>query len=344
VQRELVGSYVRLGLSLAEVRTEIRQGLLVVAGVSLGVIAAGTLMVLVLYRRIWRPIEHISGAMARFGRGESGVRARVDSGDELETLSRAFNQMADALVEKDGQMHRVNLELQQANRAKSDFLASMSHDLKTPLHVISGYAQLMLAGDGGEPGETQRAYLQSIMGSSDQLLEFIERILRYSRIETGREPIQLEATDVAQLTLEAVEPLRALAERKGLAFELELERPVTARVDRAKLKQVLVNLVENAIKYSERGHVSVALEAAEGEARWEIRDTGPGVPKRYEALIFEPFGRLHNYAGKMTEGMGLGLAIVKRYVADHGGRVSVRSAPGRGSTFSVCIPKEVTPE
>lgn len=341
LQRELVDSYVRLGFSFGRVQEEIERGVFLVAFAALGVIMLGSLLVLIYYQKTWRPLERINEAMHLFGQGETDVRAHVHSRDELETLARSFNEMANAIVKKDEQMIQFNLEIQQANRAKSDFLAAMSHDLKTPLHIISGYAQLMLEGDGGSPTDVQKAHLDGMLRASDRLLEFIERILSFSKIESGEEPLQRKPIDVQALTEEVVESLRSLSQRKGLDLNAVIETQTILNADTAKMKQVLSNLIENAIKYTETGSVKVRVQQKNAGVFWTIQDSGPGIPKRYETFIFEPFGRLHGTHGKMAEGMGLGLAIVKRYVELHRGRVSVKSVPGQGSTFVVFIPMEV---
>ncbi len=336
-----ITSYARLGISLGRIQAEIRQTILGVVFISLGAMMVGSILVFLYYQKTWKPLELINTAMQKFGLGETHVRARVHTQDELETVADSFNEMADAIVKKDEQMYQVNFEMQRANRAKSDFLAAMSHDLKTPLHVISGYTQLMLAGDGGQPSEIHQAHLESMLRSSDRLLEFIERILSFSKIESGEEPLDVEIISSDVLTKEAVEPLQSLAKRKELTLDLLVETDVGFYADPAKMKQVLSNLVENAIKYTLEGSVSVRVFQQDNGVYWHISDTGPGIPEPLQAFIFEPFGRLEDSQIKITDGIGLGLAIVKRYVEAHGGSVTVESLAGKGSTFIVCIPLEV---
>jgi signal transduction histidine kinase len=337
---EQVDSYVRIGINMGQFQREVQQTISGVVLISLGAILLGAVLMIVYYQRTWKPLEVINNALQQFGRGENDVRARVDTGDELETLALSFNEMANSIVKKDEQMYQVNLEMQRANRAKSDFLASMSHDLKTPLHVISGYAQLMLEGDGGKPSDIHHKHLSAMVRSSDRLLEFIERILNFSKIESGEEPLELELVQVAKITEEAVEPLISLANRKNLALQVSVETNATICADLGKLKQVLSNLIENAIKYTDEGKINVRVYEQDGGILWSVQDTGPGIPNRFESFIFEPFGRLEDSQIKITEGIGLGLAIVKRYVERHQGQVAVRSTPGQGSTFTVFIPKE----
>jgi len=334
-------SFARLGISLGRIQGEIQQTILGVVFISLGAMMVGSILIFIYYQKTWKPLELINNAVRKFGLGETHVRARVHTQDELETLADSFNNMADAIVKKDEQMYQVNFEMQRANRAKSDFLAAMSHDLKTPLHVISGYTQLMLAGDGGQPSEIHQAHLESMLRSSDRLLEFIERILSFSKIESGEEPLNVESLSASQLTKEAVEPLQSLAKRKELQLDLSIETDVMFYADQAKMKQVLSNLVENAIKYTTEGTVSVRVFHEGNGVYWNIQDSGPGIPEQLQAFIFEPFGRLEDAQIKITDGIGLGLAIVKRYVEAHGGSVTVESLSGKGSTFIVCIPLEV---
>lgn len=336
-----VDSYVRLGLSFGQHREEIQQAIIGVVLVALGAVLLGSAVVLVYYQRTWRPLEVITSAMRHFGEGKTQTRAKVTSGDELELLALSFNEMADAIVKKDEQMFQVNLEMQRANRAKSDFLAAMSHDLKTPLHVIAGYTQLMLEGDGGMPSTVHRAHLEAMLSASDRLLEFIERILSFSRIESGEEPFQVELVQVASVTEDVIDSLMPLAKRKGLNLTTLIETQASIMADPGKVRQILSNLVENAIKYTQTGAVDVHVYAKNEGVYWAVRDTGPGIPERFRQFIFEPFGRLEDSQVRITEGMGLGLAIVRRYVKAHHGKVTVKSTPGQGSVFVVFLPTEV---
>ena len=305
LRQDLVDSYVRLGFSFGKVHQEIQSTVLGVVSISLVAILLGFALIWAYYQRAWKPLEHLHFAMLRFGQGQTQMRAQVHSGDELETLAHSFNRMADSIVRKDDQMTQVNRELQQANRAKSDFLAAMSHDLKTPLHVISGFAQLMLEGDGGALSQVQRSHLQSILRSADRLLEFIDRILSFAKLESGRESLQLETLNVPVLTQDVVHPLQALASRKGLALSCSVPQDVLPlRADAAKLRRILSNLVENAIKYTEAGRVEVSVAAQARGVVWQVQDTGPGIAAEHQRFILDT--ELAGAESEVTKANGTG--------------------------------------
>jgi len=330
-------SYVRLAISLDYLGYERGRELLWVglAGVGIGLVAL--LAAWGLSGVIVRPLERVTEAMRRFGRGELEVRAPVDQPGELGELAAAFNQMASSIVEMKGQLER-------ASHAKSEFITLMGHELRTPLNVLLGYLELLLEGVGGKLTEEQRSYLQSALHAGEHLQALLGNILGYAKLEMGVERLHLEEIILDEFAKETVEAVRHHAQEKHLKLELAVPKLVL-RADRTKLRQILFNLLSNAIRHTPPGgRITLGARRDDDLMLW-VRDEGPGIAPEDQARIFEPFVRLEPREGDETEGqregLGLGLSIVKRYAELHGGRAWVESAPDRGSAFFVSLPLQV---
>ena len=330
-------SYIGVGLSLAGGREAVRQEIFTISLVSLGYIIVGVLVAFFFYQMILGPVERLIDSVKRF-RLDRRARASVRSGDELELLAEEFNKMADAIEERDRNLERINQELLRANQVKSEFLAMMGHELKTPLHAIRGFSQLLLEGIDGPLTPKQREDVESILASGDHLLELIDNLLRFSKLEAGEERLHLEEVDPATIAAEVAQAFERFAREKGLELRLHVN-PMRIQADGTKLRQILMNLVSNAVKYTKRGTVEIAAEARDGNVLFVVADTGPGIPPQDQERIFEPFTQLDSSSTRETMGLGLGLAIVKKYVELHGGRVWLESAPGEGSRFYFTIPQ-----
>jgi len=335
-----IHGYVRLGVSLERMGQELRRETLLVAGVSLGLMALGILVGWGLYRMILGPIERLGAAVREFGAGNTRVRAQVNSGDEIEALAHDFNTMAHSIVYQRDALRRTNEELERANRVKSVFLATLSHELLTPLHSVLGYVSLLLDGVNVKLSSSGRQYAEAIQRAGKHLLALIENLLQFSKLEAGSERLHLTEVEAAEIVKEVVESQRPLVAEKGLRLEVEVEPGLKLHTDVTKLKQVLLNLLNNAIKYTAEGHIGVTARSQNDSVRFEVRDTGPGIAPEARATLFEPFMR----AGKPdqpSDGMGLGLAVARRYVELLGGTISFESRLGEGSRFWFTLPKEV---
>ncbi len=335
-ETHILSNYVRLGLSLAAIQNQVRFEFLVISGLSALYILVGLLLAFWLYKGILGPVEALTRAVKHFKRDQT-VRAQVRSGDELQTLAEEFNGMADSIAERDTRLETINQELRRANRVKSEFLAVMGHELKTPLHAIKGYSQLLLEGVDGPITPNQREDLASILASSDHLHELIDNILRFSKIESGAEQLHLEEVDVAGVIAEAVQSVKSLSRERGIEIDTATNG-LRVRADGTKVKQILINLLGNAIKYTPAGTVRVSAEQVGDGVRFAVRDSGVGIPPEHAEKIFEPFTQIDSSTTRESGGIGLGLAIVKKYVEMHDGRVWVESAPGHGSVFIFTLP------
>jgi GAF domain-containing protein len=230
-------------------------------------------------------------------------------------------------------------QLEEASQHKSQFLANMSHELRTPLNAILGYTELMADGAYGEPSEKMLGILKRLEANGKHLLGLINDVLDLSKIEAGQLVLELSdytVQDIAQTVRSTLEPLAA---DKKLAFKLELVPDLPpGHGDGRRLTQVLINLVGNAIKFTDAGEVAIKAEANNGSFHISVRDTGPGISAADQAKLFQEFQQADNAITRKKGGTGLGLAISKRIIEMHGGKIWVESQPGQGSTFTFTLP------
>ena len=243
------------------------------------------------------------------------------------------------VAERTEQLQRLYEECLAANRLKSEFIANMSHELRTPLHIMMGYTEMLLDGDGGRPSEEHDQMVVRIREASHGLLELVDGLLDLRKLESGKMPLEIEPVHLAPFLGHfqrrerlPVAPNVALRWRIGPALP-EIETDV------AKLSIVLDNLVNNAIKFTRDGTITVSASDVPAERRvvFRVEDTGPGIPSEHLAAIFEPFHQVDERSDR-AGGVGLGLAIVRHYVALLGGEIRVSSQPGAGSSFEVTLP------
>ena len=260
------------------------------------------------------------------------------AGRELAQRAEELGATRQALLNMVDDLERARLAAEAANRAKSEFLANMSHEIRTPMNGILGFAKLLLQED---LTDEQRSFVETICRSGADLLELINNILDLSKIEADRIQPCVETVDVAEIARGACDLLLPRAREKGLGLSVEAgsQTPRAAATDPARLRQILINLLGNAIKFTETGHVCVSIRSADpqddGAERLEIAvaDTGVGIPADKLEAIFDPFVQADGSITRRYGGTGLGLAISRRLVELLGGRIWVESEVGRGSTF-----------
>ncbi len=230
-------------------------------------------------------------------------------------------------------------QLEEASQHKSQFLANMSHELRTPLNAILGYTELMADGAYGEPSEKMLGILQRLEANGRHLLGLINDVLDLSKIEAGQLVLELSdysIQDIAQTVRSTLEPLAA-DKKLGFKVEMAAELP-PGRGDGRRLTQVLINLVGNAIKFTDAGEIAIKADANNGLFHVSVRDTGPGISTADQAKLFQEFQQADNAITRKKGGTGLGLAISKRIIEMHGGNIWVESQPGQGSTFAFRLP------
>ncbi len=237
------------------------------------------------------------------------------------------------------QLETINQELERTNQLKNQFLANTSHEIRTPLSSITGFIQLLIA-QGYEPSkERHQEYLNIIQSSSKHLLALINDILDLSKIEANQLEMQWEQVDLPTLCRNVLILVKEKANNKGLKLSLELDSNVnTLFADSLRLKQMLLNLLFNAVKFTTNGTVGLQVQLNNSWIYFIVWDTGIGISQEHQAELFQPYFQIYNSVVSRNEGTGLGLAVTRKLAELHGGRVEVESELGRGSQFTIVLP------
>ncbi|HEU0078835.1 MAG TPA: ATP-binding protein [Longimicrobiaceae bacterium] len=226
-----------------------------------------------------------------------------------------------------------------ASQAKSDFMAAMSHELRTPLGAIIGYSDLLVSEVVGPLSELQKQHMRRVKSGAWHLLGIIEEILTFSRVDAGREPVHPEPVDASAVVVDAVSLVEPQAHEKGIALHVLLgDAPAELVTDPGKLRQILVNLLGTAVKFTDAGEVELRVWAEPETVCFQVTDTGPGIPPEFLDRIFEPFTQVDSAHTRVQGGTGLGLPVSRRLARLLGGDLEVVSTLGQGSRFTATIP------
>ncbi len=298
---------------------------------------------LVFSRIISRPIEALIHGVRKIEGGDLGQTVTVSAGDELGTLARSFNRMARNLDQKINELESLNRELSRIDTLKDEFLANTSHELRTPIAGIVGIAESLIEGAAGSLDPRTVPNLAMIVTSGKRLAHLINDILDLSRLKNDAMDLDLGPVDMHAIVQMAVSMVRPMAENRPLQIR-NLIAPGSAVVtgDENRLQQIMLNLLENAVKYTEAGEIAVRAEPDPenpGLITISVTDTGIGIPADTQERIFLSFEQADGSATRRYGGMGLGLAITRRLVELHGGSIGVRSTPGNGSRFHFTLPR-----
>jgi two-component system, NarL family, sensor histidine kinase BarA len=307
---------------------------------------------------IVKPVKHLKEVSDLISSGQINVRSEIQTGDEFEDLSHAFNRMLRNLVSMQDQYRQVNVDLNEkvdelaqanmalyeSNRLKSDFLATMSHELRTPLNSIIGFSDVLLSTDA--MADKQRRWVGNIQSSGQRLLNLINDILDLAKIEAGKMQVRLEEFHLPPVAEGVIAPIRPMAERKNIDLRVQIDPDLpTLRQDPTKVQQILQNLLSNAIKFTpEGGRVVLKADADPRFITITVTDTGIGIAPEEQELVFQKFRRSGNPLTRENPGTGLGLSISRELAKLLGGEITLKSELGQGSTFTVRLPIWLTHE
>ncbi len=270
---------------------------------------------------VTKPIAELTGAIRRMGR-QTGVRVNIKSSQEMAELGEAFNRMSEQIEDHD--------------RIRDEFVSNASHELKTPLATMKLLSESILYDANPDPA-LMKEFFGDVSHEVDRLSRVITDLLRLVKFDERDVPLHPEPVRFDRIVCEAAQRLKPMAEKKGVELKCSVQEE-TVQGEANRLDQVVTNLVENAIKYTDKGHIAVSLTQDGGFALLKVADTGIGVPEDAISHLFERFYRVDKARSRETGGTGLGLAIVDQIVSLHGGDIRVESELGKGSTFYVRIP------
>jgi len=332
-----------------------------IAGVFLSLLA-GALMA----RQITKPIQRLASASERVAQGDLSTSVDIKSSNEVGVLAHSFNQMIVSLKksrdelqqwgeelerrvhertaeleQRSQELSNTNVRLEEMSRHKSQFLANMSHELRTPLNSIIGYTKLMLDGLEGDISEEQKKDLHTVYTNSKHLLELINDLLDLSRIEAGKTVLSYGTFTISDLLSEVIPAIEQLAREKGLTLTYSVAPDINnLYADKAKTKQVLINIFGNAIKFTNEGSIKLNVAETDSDFVFSVTDTGIGMKNEDLEVIFDSFKQVGPAQIAGYEGTGLGLTISKQFIEMQGGRIWAESELGKGSTFAFTLPKK----
>jgi signal transduction histidine kinase/ActR/RegA family two-component response regulator len=348
--------YVLLTNSLQSIHSELAQNLLSATVITAIVSLVGIALAVLAVKQLLGPLHNLAQAAHAIAEGHRSVRASENAVAEIGALARSFNRMADRLQEsyasiertveqRTEELRRAKEAAEAANRAKSDFLANMSHEIRTPMTAILGFTEALAEQD--LPAAEKLDALRTVQRNGEHLLGIINDILDISKIEAGKLDVERLHCALPQLLaeVESLMRIRASAKGIGLLFELDGQVPEVIETDPVRLRQILINLIGNAIKFTERGEVRVVARRRSGDPpaiEFEVIDTGVGIPRDQLGHLFQPFTQADESMTRRHGGTGLGLCISKRLALLLGGDITVQSELGRGSRFTAWVASGAT--
>jgi signal transduction histidine kinase len=326
----------------------ILSSILIACAIAIGITVMSSIIIA---RYLTRPLEELRRGADQIASGKLDVRLKVHVDDELNQLASSFNSMAEQLQksyteleqkvkERTNELEEANLRLRKADRLKSEFLANMSHELRTPLNSILGFAELLKEKAFGPLTDQQLQYLNNIANSGKHLLELINDILDLAKVDAGKIELHPEPFSVVQLIDEIHAIVRSIAKKKNIQVNREISPELqTITVDHSRFKQIMYNLLSNALKFTpENGTVTIYVQSSKELVEFAVQDTGIGIALEDHDRIFNEFEQVDGSRARKYEGTGLGLALTKRLVELHGGKIWIESELGKGSKFIFTIP------
>lgn len=325
-----------------EVLAASRQAQINNAVIAIGVAVTAALAGLLYANRISRPIAQLTSSANQFSKGDLKHRTDVSAGNELGVLAQSFNSMAEQIeqriVETQEALERAE-RADYAEKVKSAFLASMSHELRTPLNAVINFTRFVVDGDTGPVNEEQADLLNEVVKSATHLLALINDVLDMSKIEAGALVLFVEdGVDLTGVIKSVMNTARSLIGQKPIKLETDIAPDLPLiRADRQRVLQVLMNIISNACKFTNTGHIILTAKTNNDEVIISVSDTGSGIDPQDQAMVFQPF-RQTKAGLRQGGGTGLGMPIAKSLVDAHNGRLWLESMPGEGTTFYLALP------
>ena len=306
---------------ITEMEVFISEVLKIIGIILVIVILIGTIAILRVSVKISEPITEISNYARRIGKGEEVPDVEITSNDEIGMLAASFNEM--------------KKEIAVSEQMRKEIVANVSHELRTPLTSIIGFIKGIL--DGVIPVEDHEKYLSIVYNEANRLKELTKDIVDVAKLESGSISLHKEKFNLNELTKEVYTEMEELVKEKNLEFILEeLKNDISIYADKARIRQVLINIINNSIKFTEKGYIKLVLDEENDKACISIEDTGSGIKEDKIAYLFDKFYTANDY-GNATNGAGLGLNIVKNIVDLHGGSIEVLSTVGKGTRVNIKI-------
>ncbi|MDO4749865.1 MAG: ATP-binding protein [Eubacteriales bacterium] len=307
-------------------------------GIILEALAVGLVisafLALLLAKTMVTPLQSLTHAAERVAAGDFSDKLETQSRDEIGVLTRTFNHMADKL-------EATLDDLKRSEQMRREFVANVSHELRTPITSIRSYAETLESSGNAIPPETKTRFLRVIVNESDRMTKIVQDLLTLSRFDAGSYEFSFGSYSFEKSVRDVYNATIMEAQRRHHEFSLEYKSPIPAHVcgDRARIEQVLINMVSNAIKYTPDGGRISLTAGADGDMVWaSVRDNGIGIPSEDAGRVFERFYRVDKARSRESGGTGLGLSIAQEIVSRHDGQIELKSRPGRGTVITVRLP------
>lgn len=307
---------------IQDVENSVRGVLKQITAVFTAVIVVMGVISFLLSGWLTKPIVELTGAIRRMGKQGYGVKVEVKGGGEIAELGNAFNRMSERIEDHD--------------RVRDEFIANASHELKTPLSTMKLLSESILYDEKADPA-VMREFFSDVNHEMDRLSRIVTDLLRLVQDDVIDSELKLVTVELGGMVARVAVRVKPLADKKGIKLTTDLA-PVNVKADELRIEQAIVNLIENAIKYTDKGEVKVSLSVEDDETVLRVMDTGIGIPPEAQQHVFERFYRVDKARSRGTGGTGLGLAIVEKTIALHGGSIELASEVGVGSTFTVRLP------
>ncbi len=324
-----------------------RRDLIIASSVTIGILMI--VLFIMMKELVIRPVGELKASIGDFSKGRKSQTSAVSTGDELEDLGNSFVEMSQALTEYHEDLEdkvqkatkgleQANVKLMELNERKSDFIAKISHELRTPMTSIKGamdYISAKVSKDGRDAGELVE-FLDVIRNNADRLIRLVNDTLDLERIESGMFDLHYSQVDLLSLIKEVIISFQSMSGERNITFKIIANPGILVNADEDRVRQVLINLISNALKYGpDNSEIQIAVKEAEEAVTVSIKDEGLGIPEDVRDKIFDKF-----YTIGKRHGTGLGLAICKGIVEAHGGEINVLSNTGAGNnTFYFSLPK-----